>query len=76
VRFVHELADALHDLRADAFQRHGKRRLALALALGVILANRLLLRGKRAPVRRQQMRQRAEMPGEDFRHLLADAGDT
>src|SRR5690242_206184 len=33
VPLMHELVDALHDFRADAFERHGERFLALALAL-------------------------------------------
>src|SRR5512134_1251648 len=70
-----ELPQAVHDLGADAFQGHRRRRFATPLALGVVLAHRLLLRRQRVPVRVEQPIEAAEVAREDLGDLLADAGD-
>ncbi len=75
VRLCHELADTLHDLGPDPFQGHLQRGLTGFPALQVVLADLLLLRGDRAPIRLAQRGHRAEVTRQDLRHFFADARD-
>src|SRR5688572_3330710 len=73
VRLLHEFLDALHDLRADAFQRHLEGLLAPLLPLGILLPDGLLVCRQLRPIGIEKRRQGAEMARDDLGHLLSHA---
>src|SRR5205809_967828 len=68
---LHELVDRLHQLRADAFEGHLAHGLAALAALAILLPHRLLVCHQRRPIGLEECLQRAEVAGEELRHLLA-----
>jgi hypothetical protein len=70
-----EFIDAVHELRADAFQRHFRDSLAALLSLRIFLAHGFLVCRELRPIGLHQAFQRSEMARQDLGYLLAHARD-
>src|SRR5258706_11614304 len=75
MRLADEFLDAFHQLGTDSFQRDVQRRLAALLALGILLADRLLVCRCRGPIGLHEGVERPAMACGGLCHFLADAGD-